>query len=77
MNLRILYLKLIFLPYVRLCMVVTDIKYFSIIHIYLPMRRLKNTLKYILKLRIHCGIPLRIGWESAQDTIRKMEREHE
>jgi hypothetical protein len=56
-------------------MVVTDIKYFSIIHIYLPIRRLKNTLKFILKLRIHCGIPLHIGWESAQDMRRNVDRE--
>ena len=72
---RILYLKLIFLPYVKFSMLLLSVKYFFILGLYLPIRRFKNTLKFILKLRIHCGIPLRIGWESAQDTIRKMERE--
>ena len=72
---RILYLKLIFLPYVRLSMGLLSVKYFFILDLYIPMRRFKNTLKFVLRLKFKLGIPLRIGWESAQDTIRTMDRE--
>ena len=72
---RILYLKLIFLPYIRLSMLLLSVKYFFILDLYIPIRRFKNTLKFILKLRIKCGIPLRMGWKAAQDTIRTMDRE--
>ena len=75
MNLRILYLKLIFLPCVRLSMGLLSVKYFFILDLYIPVRRLKNTLKFVLNLRIKCGIPLHIGWESAQDMRRNVDRE--
>ena len=72
---RILYLKLIFLPYIRLSMLLLSLKYFFILDLYIPMRRFKNTLKFVLRLKFKCGIPLRIGWKAAQDTIRTMDRE--
>ena len=59
--------------YLRLCWFFISLKFYLILEVYFPAKKLLRAVGFMLTLRIKEKVPLRIGWLVATDIIRKVD----